>query len=246
MIYSLTKLLKELQSLKSQKRFVRMKDLVGLRPADNPNLAVLRCDVERDLKHHLRFAEQLAEKAIPATFYFHSRKECYDPQVFKKVKDFGHEVGFHHECLDRCRGDFEKARELFIRETKRFENDGFFPNTVCAHGESGLFKVGYRFNYELFGRYPELLPSLGISAEVYTDILPAWKPVYVSDVFSSYRHFWKKWEAGRPKPELMHLLIHPHRWHEGGLTSEWEVGLDLWQALKNKALKYRSYNAIYS
>ncbi len=243
-MYDLAKLFETLQMLKTQKEFVRMKDLLDMDISQSKNLAVVRCDVERDLPHHLDFAQKAHQIGIPCTFYFHSRKECYDPQVFKEVQALGHEVGFHHECIDRCMGDFESAKTLFAKEVSRFKKDGFFPETVCAHGESGLFKSGYRFNYELFNRYPDLLSSCGVSAEVYNDIIPKWKPVYVSDVFSSYRHFWDKIEAGKTKPELMHLLIHPHRWHSSFLKSELEVGIDLFQAFKNKTLKYRSYNAI--
>jgi len=243
-MYSLSQLFQTLESLKSQKQFVRMKDLLNMDISTAKNLAVVRCDVERDLVHHLDFARKAHALGIPCTFYFHSRKECYDPNVFKMVVDMGHEVGFHHECIDRCKGNFEEAKTLFRKEVRRFEKDGFFPVTVCAHGESGLHKVGYRFNYELFTFFPDLLSSCGVSAEVYNDIIPVWKPVYVSDVFSSYSKFWDKVEAGRNKPELMHLLIHPHRWHDSLLKSEWEVGLDLIQAFKNKAFKFRSYNAI--
>lgn len=244
MFYNLNQLLENLESLRKTKQFVMMKDLIGLDPEQNLHLAVLRCDVERDLTHHLQFAKKVAGLGIVATFYFHSRRECYDPRVFEVFQNMGHEVGFHHECLDRCRGDFESAKLLFKREVKRFSDDGYFPVTVCAHGESGLFKSGYRFNYELFDHFPELLSQCGISGEVYHEIIPKWKPVYVSDVFSSYWYFWQKFEMGRSKPELIHLLIHPHRWHSNPLISAFEVGKDLSQALQNKAFKYRKYNAI--
>lgn len=223
-----------------------MKALLSMDISDSQNIAIVRVDVERDLHHHLKFAQKAEKAGIPCTFYFHSRKECYDPAIFKKIQDLGHEIGFHHECIDRCRGDFEAAKKLFINEVKRFEKDGFFPVTVCAHGESGIYKSGYRYNYELFIRFPDLLAQCGVSAEVYNDIIPAWKPVYVSDVFSSYRNFWTNIENGKNKAELMHLLIHPHRWHDKFLKSEWEIGLDLLQAFKNKAFKYRQYNTIES
>lgn len=221
-----------------------MQDLLGLRPEESHHLATLRCDVERDLEHHLHFARQAEKAGIPCTFYFHSRTECYSPVVFDKIRQMGHEVGFHHECLDRCRGNFEAAKALFEKEVNRFKTDGFFPVTVCAHGESGLHKVGYRFNYELFSRYPELLSQCGVAAEVYTDIIPQWKPHYVSDVFSAYRHFWDRLSDGKQKPELLHVLIHPHRWHTSPAVSSWEIGKDLAQAMQNKIFKYRSYQTI--
>jgi hypothetical protein len=243
-MYSLTQLLQTLKSLKAQKQFVLMKDLLDLKIEDSNNLAVLRLDVERDLNHHLHFAEETNAIGIPCTFYFHSRKECYDPLIFKKIENLGHEVGFHHECIDRCRGDFYAAKILFEKEVNKFTKDGFPPDTVCAHGESGLYKIGYKFNYELFTKFPDLLSSCNISAEVYNDIIPKWNPIYVSDVFSSYRQFWQKIEGSRQQRHLLVILVHPHRWHDGYLKSEWETAIDLAQALKNKILKFRSYNSI--
>jgi len=123
--------------------------------------AIVRCDVERNPEHAAQVANMLRDMQIRASFYFHTRKECYDTSVLNEIRDAGHEIGYHHECLDRCAGDFESARQLFLREVQRFGQDGFALRTVCSHGESGLPKHGYKKNWELFERYPELLQQAG-------------------------------------------------------------------------------------
>ncbi len=67
---------------------------VGKRdPANSPNLLVVRCDVERNIEHARDFAHDLQRIGIPATMFFHTRQECYDPEVFAEIAGLGHEIG---------------------------------------------------------------------------------------------------------------------------------------------------------
>ncbi len=242
-MYSLNKLIERLVWLKEKKKFVLMKELYE----SNPHLQhaiLLRIDVERNLYHHERVAELLFERNIPATFYFHTRYNTYKPDVLKRIEALGHEVGFHHECLDRSRGNFEKARDLFAREVSKFREDGFNLKTVCSYGELGLKKVGYKTNHDLFKKFPELLNNLNLYGEVYTSIFNKWKPINISDTLRGNSQFFSKIQNTWDTPQLTHILVHPHWWHFNPLRSLFEVTKDIFQASSNKFIKRRSYKTV--
>lgn len=140
--YQLERLLTVLSDLQRIRTVVTMKDLCEKGANHSSPLMVVRCDVERDLPHALTVARQIRETGICCSMYFHTRQGCYDVTTFAAVRDLGHEVGYHHECLDRCHGNFEAARQLFLREVDRFRRDGFPLATVCGHGEGGACKAG--------------------------------------------------------------------------------------------------------
>lgn len=243
--YDMARLLTGLERLVTARTPVRMDHLSAREPATAHNSVVIRCDIERDLEHTLWFAEQLSARSIPCTMYFHTREDTYDPKIFAEIGKLGHEIGFHHECLDRCGGDFEAAKRLFEKEVERFKQDGFSLVTVCSHGEAGLPKQGYSSNRDLFSQYPELLAESGIAAEVYEGIKSRFQPFYISDVFSAYRFFYSRMEAATGRDELVQVLIHPHRWRESFVRSAQEVALDLKQHLANRIFRKRSYQTVW-
>ena len=245
MLYQLARLLALLADLQKSRTAITMKALCEEGAQHRSPLMVIRCDVERNLPHTLSVAQKIHEAGIHCTMYFHTRRDCYDPSTFASVRDLGHEVGYHHECLDRCHGDFEAARQLFLREVERFRQDGFPLTTVCGHGEGGLPKRGYTQNWDLFDRYPDLLESAGLCADVFATIIPRWKPIYASDTFVSYRRFWDRISSARPKPDLLMVAIHPHRWHDAFPVSLWEIGRDVTQRYANKIRKARPYHTIW-
>lgn len=206
--------------------------------------AILRFDVERDLEHHRHIAQVLADSGFRGTFYFHTRRPCYEPKTLHAIAEMGHEVGFHHECLDRCHGDFDRARDLFHREVELFRRDGFELLTVCGHGEAGLPKRGYKFNWELFDRFPDLLRDLNIRGEVYH-----WKrdhlPLYATDTYSSYREFEQVLDRAQDDPRIMMVLVHLHRWRRNILSTAMEVGRDLSQQASNRIFRRRGYQLAY-
>lgn len=50
-----------------------------------------------------------------------------------------HEIGYHHECLAKAKGDFEKAISIFKTELKMFREFGYLIYTVCFHGGSSSY-----------------------------------------------------------------------------------------------------------
>ena len=166
--YSLPRLMHELKKLAESKNFMLMREFLALESLSHPpaDTVLLRCDVERRPKHHLKLARTLAEFGIVTSMYFLTRSQSYNADIMKTIQDMGHEVGYHYECLDRTGGDFPKARELFLREVAQFRKDGIDIKSVCRHGESGLPIRGYSDGSDLFVQYPTLLSEAGLLGNV--------------------------------------------------------------------------------
>lgn len=225
----------------SGRRFLTVVDVIQspLLPA---SVILLRFDVERDLKHHADIAKLLYQLNVVGTFYFHTRKECYNAEILKKIEGFGHEIGYHYECLDRCQGDFSKARDLFLNEVALFRRDGFKLSTVCAHGEPGIRKNLYISNGDLLKRFPNLLSDAGLVGEV-----GIWRRscphLYASDRFSRYSSFWSTLNEGRHNPEIpLMVLVHLHRWRLRVSDRIFEAGQDILQHVSNRIYHKRKYN----
>lgn len=243
-MYSLEKLIKKLVLLKKHKKFSRMRDLYEKNTSEHHTI-LLRIDVEKNLSHHEKLAKTLNDNDIHATFYFHTRYNTYNVDTLKKIEELGHEIGFHHECLDRCQGDFDKAKDLFTKEVLKFREDGFDLKTICSHGELGLKKIGYKTNHDLFKQYPSLINELSLYGEVYTDIMGKWRQNYISDTFSEINKFCNKIDNIIHNKQYTQILIHPHRWHVNPLRSFFEASLDIRQAIVNKLFGVRRYKTIW-
>jgi hypothetical protein len=245
LIYRMGDFLPRLAELRNRRVFALARDVID---GDDPleDRVVLRFDVERDLPHHLETARRVAELGIKCTMYVHTRAATYDPAVLHRIADMGHEIGFHHETLDRCRGDFARARELFLREVEVFRRDGFDVRTVCGHGESGLPHNGYSKNFDIFYRYPELEAEAGVR-EVYLWVrrLQATQPgrlVYVSETLRGINRFWSGLSsAAQDTTRPAMILAHPHRWHDSWVRSALALAGDLARAATNRAVGRRSY-----
>ena len=78
------------------------------------------------------------------------------------MRDMGHEVTYHHDVMDSCKGDLEKAILEFESNRQKFEDNGFPVVTVCQHGNPIIERVGYHSNRDFFRseqvrmRYPNI------------------------------------------------------------------------------------------
>ncbi len=244
MLYNLKALLELLDKLRQYKTPVTIAELSNHNADCCQNLMLLRCDVERNLKHTLNFAQEITKIGLSCTFYFHTRLNCYDPVIFSQISNLGHEIGYHYECLDRCKGDAEKARKLFLREIEQFRRDGFDIHTTCPHGESGLRKSGYNSNSYIFEAYPDLL-NLAQVKDIYKTVLKERDFVFASDIFTKYRKFRPTIERHFENPKLLLIILHPHRWHNSKARVLWEVTRDISRRYMNKYVRSRRYKTIW-
>jgi hypothetical protein len=93
---------------------------------------ILRHDVDRSVKNALAMAELEHKYGIRSTYYFRY-PYTYNLKVMKQIYKLGHEIGYHYEVMDKAKGDYKKAIEIFQNELMIFRKN--FPvRTVCMHG----------------------------------------------------------------------------------------------------------------
>jgi hypothetical protein len=111
------------------------------------NIVILRHDVDRMIKNSLHMAQQEHAMGIRSSYYFRY-PGTFKPDIIRKIRDLGHEIGYHYEVLSKTNGDYAKAIALFSEELEEFRK--ICPvNTICMHG-SPLSKYN---NRDLWERY---------------------------------------------------------------------------------------------
>lgn len=94
---------------------------------------IMRHDIDRTPQQALQIAQVEHQYGIKATYYFRAQKGTYVPDIMDKIVQYGHEIGFHYETIDKCRGNLEEAIKLFKKELADFRKR-YDVQTVCAHG----------------------------------------------------------------------------------------------------------------
>lgn len=195
------------------------------------NICILRHDVEWGCINSFRQAELEARRGIRASYYFHGphRPKVFQPKEMERFVQLGHEVGYHYEVLDQTDGNFEKAKAIFEDELRQFRDAGFPTTTVCAHGNPRKRKIGYKSNYDILKRYPNLLTEQELLGEASTSFFPTEEIFSVSDTGASMKASVKSnavpVSGGTVKglldilhqsdPYLLHILTHPDYWSAG-------------------------------
>ncbi len=191
--------------------------------------AIFRHDIDRRIDHALRLAEVEAGLGISATYYFRYPSTFY-PKIIGKIKDFGHEIGYHYEVLSKTDGDMGLAIDLFAQELAEFESVCEV-HTICMHGgplsrfdNRDLWKY---HDYRDFGVAGEAyLSMVGTSFRYLTDTGRSWSgrnsirdmlagagdPVPVETTDDLIR-----WIGNGQKDDL-YLTVHPERW----AFSDWD------------------------
>ena len=236
-LYNLGCLYSTLEHLRASSSFVRVVDALD---GCEPGVSMLRFDLERDVSHHLAIARWLGRMGIRSTFFVHTRAECFVPSALREIEDLGHEVGYHHECLDRCGGDWLRARSLFLHEVGLFRAHGLSLRTCCSHGENGIRRDGYSANWELMRRFPNLLTEAGVACEMY-EWLRANPLMYATDTFRGVMKFFGVVDRARTEHRTLMMLVHAHRWRVSARVTAKEVAADLYQYAYNRVRGRRSY-----
>jgi hypothetical protein len=123
------------------------------------NIAIVRHDVDRKINNSLHMAEREHALGIRSSYYFRY-PYTFRPEIITKIRDLGHEIGYHYEVLSKTHGDYEKAFSLFGSELEAFRK--ICPvNTICMHG-SPLSKYN---NRDLWDHYD--YHAYGISGEAF-------------------------------------------------------------------------------
>jgi len=148
---------------------------------------ILRHDVDLKPDRSLKAAEIENEFGIRSTYYFRMTDEVFQPEIIKRIAELGHEIGYHYEVLDKAKGDFAKAIEIFKRELDELRKLCDI-KTICMHGNSrtewdnrDLWRI---YDFREFGIIGEAYLSVDFSKIVYfSDTARTWNPKYkVKDI----------------------------------------------------------------
>ena len=126
-------------------------------------VVVLRHDVDKLPKNAVNLANIEKDLGIKASYYYRIVKQSNVPELIEKVKDLGHEIGYHYEDLTLAKGNKELAIKMFEDNLNYFRKY-YNVTTACMHG-SPLSRWDNRMIWENYN-YKEY----GIIAEPYFDV----------------------------------------------------------------------------
>jgi hypothetical protein len=219
-----------------------LKDYISIK---NPNTKkiILRHDVDRLPKVALKMSAIENEFGLKASYYFRIVSQSFNEKIINRIKDQGHEIGYHYEELATNKGDYEKSIEAFEENLIKIRQ--LYPvKTMCMHG-SPLSKWDNRQMWEKYD-----YRDFGIIAEPYFD-LDFHQVFYITDAGRSWNDFrvnirdrvpsGHKYEIKSSKdiidlisrgqgPEEIMINIHPNNWADS--TLEWWK-IYFWQNFKN-------------
>lgn len=95
-------------------------------------ICILRHDIDRNVKSALKMAELEQKLGIRSSYYFRYPYTFKEDQIVK-IKNLGHEIGYHYETLSKTKGDYKKAIKLFEEELNAFRKICNI-KTICMHG----------------------------------------------------------------------------------------------------------------
>lgn len=196
---------------------------------------VLKHDVETDVAKAYKLATIEHKYGHRGSYYvqaylFHSEENV---RLLQEMQQMEHEISYHYDVMDSCKGDLDKAIKEFEDNKKIFEKNGFVIRTVCQHGNPVVERVGYTSNRDFFrservrALYPNITDVMvNLKCDVPTDF------VYYSDAGRVFKMIYDpltndivnsddKNIAYQNLNELLEALdfsngiiisTHPHRW----------------------------------
>ncbi|MBN2174671.1 MAG: hypothetical protein JW731_11095 [Bacteroidales bacterium] len=208
---------------------------------------ILRHDSDIWPLNDLKMASIENRFGIKSTYYFRI-PWTFNIEIIKKIKDLGHEIGYHYEDLAEAKGNFKKAIVTFKRNLDKLK--AIYPvQTVAMHGRPlskwDSRRLWEKYKLEDFGLIGEPYLSINYNEVIYiTDTGSRWDGYKVSirdSVNSPYQvdarstfdliNYFKEMNPSKP------VLINAH-------AARWNDNLFLWwyrfflQHAKNITKKY--------
>lgn len=210
-------------------RTIIMGDYFTPNDSGKPRL-MLRHDVDRDPMLAFQMAQIEHEHGLISTYLFRVVDTVFKPDIINKIAGLGMEIAYHYECLDRAKGDYQRAFEICRDDLANLRK--LAPvKTMAMHGNP-LTKWD---NRDLWKKYD--FKDVGIEVAAYLNI-DYTKVRYFSDTGRS-------WDEGRGNiydfvgeqpahtlkttPDLIEyishhkqdtcILAHPNRWPD--TLSKW-------------------------
>lgn len=95
-------------------------------------IVIIRHDVDRMINNSLTMAEIEHNLHIFSTYYFRY-PATFSPEILLKIKDFGHEIGYHYEVVSKTNGNLPLAWIIFQKELELFRSISPI-YTISMHG----------------------------------------------------------------------------------------------------------------
>lgn len=129
----------------------------------NEKFIILRHDVDLKPQNSLIFARIQAKMNISGTYYFRILPKSFHVDIIREIASLGHEIGYHYETMDTCKGNIENAYREFCTNLEVFRS--IVPiYTIAMHG-SPLSKFDNRTLWEKYD-----YKTLGLIGEPYFDL----------------------------------------------------------------------------
>ncbi|MGK7393547.1 MAG: hypothetical protein ACNS62_03205 [Candidatus Cyclobacteriaceae bacterium M3_2C_046] len=210
-------------------------------------IMILRHDVDKLPQNALATARIQAELGVKGSYYFRIVPASYKPHYIEKIRDLGHEIGYHYEDVALNQGNLQQAARHFELNLELFRK--FYPvKTICMHG-SPMSKWDNRmlwqqYDYKSYGVIAEPYFDVDFNQTFYiTDTGRSWNNTKASirdsidstfDYKFSSTHELIKALKNDHLPNRIMQNIHPQRWHDNW----WGWGYELLsQTAKNQVKK---------
>lgn len=206
---------------------VTLEEYISRNPTDDKHFIILRHDIDENSKCALDMALIERHFGLKATYYIRIKKRTFIPAIIDKIAEYKHEIGYHYETVDKCRGDLDAASALFRSELAVLRQH-YKVKTACMHGNP-LTKydnkeIWKRHEFSYFGLIGE--PYLSLDYEKFTyfsDSGRTWR----NDTWRKAKDVVHKTRNVNPKntDQLIEIikkgefdniciLVHPERWQE--------------------------------
>lgn len=209
---------------------------------------ILRHDVDLRPENSLEFATLQHQLGLTGVYYFRAVPQSWDEKIIQEIAGFGHEIGYHYECLATQKGNMALAIRDFERNLTALRR--LAPvSTICMHG-SPLSKYDSRdlwksYSYHDFGIIGEPYFDIDFSKVAYlTDTGRRWdgEKVSVRDkVPTTFTHLFRTTDdiiaavGQRALPKQIMFTFHPQRWTDNPYL--WLKEL-IAQSAKNRIKRY--------
>ncbi len=117
---------------------------------------VLKHDVETNVGRACRMAEIESKHGHRGSYYVQAylMSSSENIKMLEAMRHSGHEISYHHDVMDSCKGNLAEALSEFEENRRTFEANGFIVQTVCQHGNPVIERVGYTSNRDFFRSAP--------------------------------------------------------------------------------------------
>lgn len=202
---------------------------------DSGNYLVLKHDVETDVPHAYEIAKIENSCGHRGSYYVQAYllEDDKNAELLSKMQQMGHEISYHYDVMDSCKGNLDEAIAEFEKNRKLFEDKGFGIVTVCQHGNPVAERIGYTSNRDFFrsSRVREIYPDISDIMVNFKEQIPT-EYLYFSDAGRMFKLIYdpinndvvSSDDKNVPFSDLDSLLnglsadagniisIHPHRW----------------------------------